>query len=99
MLYSADVDGLQYGHNQQDPKGRSEILLKKVDGLQVTQDDQDVVHEHHCVHGKILHLAEYDQSNVAMIDVLNGVVVVPDERVHKVGHLLGIISIFLQPLQ
>ena len=93
------MDVLQYGHNQQDPKGQSEILLKKVDGFQATQDDLVVVHEHHCMHGKILHLVEYDQSNVAMIDVLNGVGVVPDERVHKVGHLLGIIGIFLQPLQ
>ena len=73
------MDGLQYGHNQQDPKDQSEILLKKVDGFQATQDDQDVVCEHHCMQGKILHLAEYDQSNVAMIDVLNGMGVVPDE--------------------
>jgi hypothetical protein len=29
--------------------------------------------------GKILHLAEYNQSNVAMIDILNSVGVVPDE--------------------
>ena len=93
------MDGLQYGHNQQDPRDQSEILLKKVDILQVTQDDQVVVHEHHCVHGKILHLAEYDRSNVAMIDVLNGMMVVPDERVRKVGRLLGIVGIFLQPLQ